>query len=397
MASLTTPSLLPKGRTKTDAELLAFNLTAKDIQRLYQLTTSSHNLLMTNNDKHIFHTEIDSSSTSESEDDDEEWVSPISKNKHFQNAEQMDSSIKTLSSTPPPLPKRRDITTNENVFTPPPTVPYRRRSSVRKFALNKNRRESLSGMEIKYKRKEKNQQDEEEEEKEKNTSTSTNAISTASPNTVVDVAKATSNHAYVKNVCAEIIKTEKSYCAFMDSAVNHFLIPLRQQINLGHMEIDAVQGNRDVAIIFSNIESIRSANQVLLERLLNTTADNEDENNTDKKQAGTTTTVHRVASAFQYIVQYFRLYSVYCGNYQKSLRRLSELRRIHPMLDRFVDKCSQTSGTGLQTLLIKPIQRICKYPLFFRDLLRHVSATDKDRALLEGKVSEICSKEMSMF
>ena len=385
MASLTTPSLLPKGRTKTDEELLAFNLTAKDIQRLYQLTTSSHNLPTTNNDKHTFHTEIDSSSTSESEDDDEEWVSPISKNKHFDNA-----------STPPPLPKRRDSTTNENVFTPPPTVPYRRRSSVRKFALNKNRRESLSGMEIKYKRKEKNKQDEDEEE-EKNTSTSTNAISTASPNTVVDVAKATSNHAYVKNVCAEIIKTEKSYCAFMDSAVNHFLIPLRQQINLGHMEIDAVQGNRDVAIIFSNIESIRSANQVLLERLLATTADNEDENNDDKKQSGTTTTVHRVASAFQYIVQYFRLYSVYCGNYQKSLRRLSELRRIHPMLDRFVDKCSQTSGTGLQTLLIKPIQRICKYPLFFRDLLRHVSATDKDRALLEGKVSEICSKEMSMF
>jgi hypothetical protein len=69
------------------------------------------------------------------------------------------------------------------------------------------------------------------------------------------------------------------------------------------------------------------------------------------------------------------------------MQRLCDIREKHPMVHRFLEKCRREdtrspTAVGLQSLLIKPVQRICKYPLFFRDLLRHVNESDSSSSTL---------------
>lgn len=94
----------------------------------------------------------------------------------------------------------------------------------------------------------------------------------------------------------------------------------------------------------------------------------------------------RMAEAFCDAVPAFNVYTAYCNNYSKALAALSRLATPGSRLAAFLRASRQNPacrGLDLQSLLIKPVQRICKYPLLFRDLLRHVEDTHPHRAELE--------------
>ena len=68
----------------------------------------------------------------------------------------------------------------------------------------------------------------------------------------------------------------------------------------------------------------------------------------------------------------------------------------HPMPSlshRYLNKATTTRaelrGLNLESMLIKPIQRICKYQLLLRDLLRNMEKTHKNRAQIETALSEV--------
>ena len=46
-------------------------------------------------------------------------------------------------------------------------------------------------------------------------------------------------------------------------------------------------------------------------------------------------------------------------------------------------------GRALGSLLIAPVQRVCRYPLLFKALLKRVPAGHPDRAALEGAAAEV--------
>ena len=349
----------------------------------------------------------------------------------------------TPLNTPPPLPVRRHSSHNTNhspfkfkLSSPPPAIPSRRDSSShqRKFTERVNRRESLVGLETKYKRmsltfnagQQQQQQEEEEEEQQELPM-------------IVSPRKAKKNAIQLQHICHEIIETERAYCKDLDTIINYYLIPLRQQINLGHMSVSKKSGNESVEAIFNNIESIKTTNGLLLFSLskhieqASEDEDDEDEEDDDddkdeaedddedqdaneeqRKKINAKTTkslVRLVGEAFEKVVQYFKMYSVYCVGYHQSLDCLSNLIQKHPMVDRFLNKCStplqqqrqqqqhqqQPSSNAnqqppppllnghihLSNLLIKPIQRICKYPLFFRDILKALPLQHVDRLYLE--------------
>ena len=305
------------------------------------------------------------------------------------------------SPPPPPLPMRREsYDVRMHQTTPPPPVPSRRESASsggRKFFERKKRRESLSSLETKYRRmsthhhhdddpsmqveeigKKKKQQQQQQQQ--------------------VDIAREERNRRRVHHIYQEMCETEAAYVKDLDVIVTKYLIPLRQQINLGHMGISKEQGNNAVDVIFTNVDAVRTANKLLLEQLVVRVTeeeeedDEEDEDDEDEESKKTThqdanhddsdiSTASRISTAFLNVVDQFQIYTIYCVGYQKGMQRLYDLREQHPMIHRFLQKCRRedtrsTDAVGLQSLLIKPVQRICKYPLFFRDLLRHFNESD---------------------
>jgi hypothetical protein len=66
---------------------------------------------------------------------------------------------------------------------------------------------------------------------------------------------------------------------------------------------------------------------------------------------------------------YFKMYKVYCANQQASLNTVEEQKKRNPQFKHYLEVChtdSRCEGLFLQSFLIKPIQRVCKYPLLLR-------------------------------
>jgi len=67
------------------------------------------------------------------------------------------------------------------------------------------------------------------------------------------------------------------------------------------------------------------------------------------------------------------MYAVYCHNYYQAVDRLAYVRAHNQELHDFIEQREEKSEhVTLPSLLIKPVQRICKYPLLFATLLREL-------------------------
>ena len=160
----------------------------------------------------------------------------------------------------------------------------------------------------------------------------------------------------------ELIVTEDRYVQDLGKMVDCFLKPLR--------EVNGVLSRDDERAIFSNVETLRGVNSELL-RLI-----------TDKPNGKSLT---GVASAFISMAPFFKAYSQYCGDFMGAASRLEQLRQASghkSALEAILQDGERKAGVALSSLLIKPVQRLCKYPLLFRELLKAVPKHDEAHAEL---------------
>ena len=98
--------------------------------------------------------------------------------------------------------------------------------------------------------------------------------------------------------------------------------------------------------------------------------------------------IEAVTSAFTSVAPFFKLYSTYCQSYEGALQALQEALQRDPAFARFCMAAQQSPrcrGLPLEAYLIKPIQRICKYPLFFAEMKKHAPhGSDTMAALLQA-------------
>jgi len=92
------------------------------------------------------------------------------------------------------------------------------------------------------------------------------------------------------------------------------------------------------------------------------------------------------ATAFRSVAPFFRLYAEYCRNFWSA----------RDLVDKYSASSEQfralvlTLGHGdLSGQLIKPVQRICKYPLLFRDILKHMAPEHPARQDLQATLETI--------
>lgn len=115
----------------------------------------------------------------------------------------------------------------------------------------------------------------------------------------------------------------------------------------------------DVQKIWSNISLLPKVNLELLNCLEKIPLDTGD----DRQQ--------HVAKAFLEIADYMKIYTVFCSNQPISsatVQQLLQSSQFEAFLAEKADVCvmKESRNLDLNAFLIKPVQRICKYPLFMR-------------------------------
>lgn len=86
-----------------------------------------------------------------------------------------------------------------------------------------------------------------------------------------------------------------------------------------------------------------------------------------------------------------KMYSQYCSNYDNASELLDRLKD-NQEFSKTLAVCltdPAAKGQNLLSYLIKPIQRICKYPLLFRELIAHTPEDHKDYSTLVEVKEEI--------
>ena len=94
-----------------------------------------------------------------------------------------------------------------------------------------------------------------------------------------------------------------------------------------------------------------------------------------------------VASTFIEMAPKLVVYDRYCKNYDRAIELYATMME-EPKVSASVEVqrnkwAMRINGLLLSDYLIKPVQRICKYPLLFRALLDYTDPDHKDRALLK--------------
>jgi len=161
-------------------------------------------------------------------------------------------------------------------------------------------------------------------------------------------------------VINEIIISERYYVRDLETVVNLFLIPLR---NL------QIVSTEDIKKLFSNIELIFTVNQEItsnFQRELIATPEIQ---------------LFNIGQIFLKTVQFLKVYSIYSSNYATAIATYDHLKTENKEFLSFLQENEikqECKGINLMGYLIKPVQKICKYPLIFKELLKQTPPRHPD-------------------
>ena len=154
------------------------------------------------------------------------------------------------------------------------------------------------------------------------------------------------------------------------------------------LRLEGVLGREDEAAIFANVDALRAVNTQLLAELHR------------KPSTGERDPLTTLAAAFEAAAPYLRAYSTFCASFVTSQKALSRVRAAKgaPFEARLREAEAEV-GQPLSSLLIKPVQRLTKYPLLFKELERAVPPSHRAAVALrraaravEGVVAEVNEK-----
>eukprot|EP01117_Protostelium_nocturnum_P005182 TRINITY_DN1886_c0_g1_i1.p1 TRINITY_DN1886_c0_g1~~TRINITY_DN1886_c0_g1_i1.p1 ORF type:complete len:783 (-),score=233.30 TRINITY_DN1886_c0_g1_i1:44-2392(-) len=159
----------------------------------------------------------------------------------------------------------------------------------------------------------------------------------------------------------EVISTERDYVQDLEFISEFFIAPLK-----------SIVGPNEISKIFSNVETLVGVNRVLLKDFEMAIQ------NRDEIMSG-------IAASFNRLSPFLKMYAVYCNNQKLSNDTIDECTKGNRLFrtvleDKLSDPLSRK--LNLQAHLIKPIQRICKYPLLLRELLKYTQEGSPENQIL---------------
>ncbi|XP_064875538.1 phosphatidylinositol 3,4,5-trisphosphate-dependent Rac exchanger 2 protein isoform X1 [Oncorhynchus nerka] len=170
-------------------------------------------------------------------------------------------------------------------------------------------------------------------------------------------------------VLNELLKTERDYVGTLEF-LSVFLHRLNQY---AATKIDKNVTEETVKVLFSNLEEILSVHRNFLSMV-------------EELLQPDPHAHHEVGRCFLHFRSGFQIYDEYCGNHEKAQRLLLELNKIRTVRTCLLN-CMLLGGrknteVPLEGYLVAPIQRICKYPLLLRELLKRTPKKHNDYSLV---------------
>uniref|UniRef100_UPI00398E6B1F phosphatidylinositol 3,4,5-trisphosphate-dependent Rac exchanger 1 protein isoform X1 n=1 Tax=Pristiophorus japonicus TaxID=55135 RepID=UPI00398E6B1F len=172
-------------------------------------------------------------------------------------------------------------------------------------------------------------------------------------------------------VMNEILKTERDYVGSLKFLKSSFLH--RNHQNDGDKSEKQIT-QEHLKILFSNIEEILDVHMLFLAAL-------------ECRLQPEPQPQHELGNIFLQFKDRFCVYQEYCSNHEKALRLLMELNKI-PEVRAMLLNCMvlggmKTTDIPLEGYLLTPIQRICKYPLLLKELLKRTPKKHSDNSAVE--------------
>ncbi|KAG4085729.1 hypothetical protein H8356DRAFT_1738822 [Neocallimastix lanati (nom. inval.)] len=174
---------------------------------------------------------------------------------------------------------------------------------------------------------------------------------------VVDSMGLTKKSIKRQEVIFEMIDTERDYVNDLSIIINLYMQPMIKNNLLPKKEIN---------ILFSNVELIYGVNQELLNRF--------------EKRQKENPYIEEIGDIWLSMHEYLKGYLFYCGNYAYAITHLEALKNsksVTKFLNTQFHK-KESRSLRLESFLIKPVQRICKYPLLLREIIKCTDESHKD-------------------
>ncbi|XP_061818845.1 rho guanine nucleotide exchange factor TIAM1-like isoform X2 [Nerophis lumbriciformis] len=170
----------------------------------------------------------------------------------------------------------------------------------------------------------------------------------------------------LRKVINELVDTEKTYVKDLSCLIECYLTPLQKENFLTQDELDVLFGNLGEMVDFQ-LEFLRTLEDGIrlvpdLDRL--------------ERVEQFKKVLFSLGGSFLYYADRFKIYSAFCASHTKVPKVLAKAKS-DPDFKAFLEERNprrQHSST-LESYLIKPIQRVLKYPLLLRELF---SLTDPD-------------------
>lgn len=170
----------------------------------------------------------------------------------------------------------------------------------------------------------------------------------------------------LRKVIYELLETERAYVKDIECLLSRYLEPLQEEAFLSADEVDALFGNVKEIIKFQTtfLKCLEDAASVggTLEQLTSPP---------EFKRV-----IFSLGGCFLYYMDHFKLYSSFCACHSRS-QKILDPNRGNAALMEFLSARNpkQQHSASLASYLIKPIQRVLKYPLLLQEI---ISNLDKD-------------------
>ncbi|XP_014189081.1 rho guanine nucleotide exchange factor TIAM2 isoform X4 [Haplochromis burtoni] len=170
----------------------------------------------------------------------------------------------------------------------------------------------------------------------------------------------------LRKVIQELVDTEKSYVKDLTCLFEIYLQPLQKETFLTLDEMESLFGSLPEMLDFQRVFL-----QTLEERIASSPDFSTLETPSQFKKL-----LFSLGGSFLYYADHFKLYSGFCANHIK-VQKVLERAKTDQTFKEFLDARNPTKqhSSTLESYLIKPVQRVLKYPLLLREL---VSLTDGD-------------------
>ncbi|KAM9320556.1 rho guanine nucleotide exchange factor TIAM1 [Gastrophryne carolinensis] len=178
----------------------------------------------------------------------------------------------------------------------------------------------------------------------------------------------------LRKVICELLETERTYVKDLNCLMERYLKPLQKETFLTQDELDVLFGNL-VEMVEFQVEFLKT-----LEDGVRLVPDLEKLEKVDQFKK----VLFSLGGSFLYYADRFKLYSAFCASHTKVPKVLVKAKTDQDF-KAFLDAQNpkQQHSSTLESYLIKPIQRILKYPLLLKELYSLTDAESEEHYHLD--------------